>query len=600
MKELGILENAFNVGVKRRVNTLWTASFSLPSDDPKNGLCKHFNYVDIYGASGRHYGLYRIMPAQTKKNLTTDAITYKLEHVLSTLLDDVIEGLLPALINQSTAVNINRILNFQTTRNWVLGRCDFERYFQYSFEDENGLLAPIFSIPKPFDEPYEFTFDTQSYPWKLNIIKPDNKVKSEIRWGKDMIDFDEVSDPTEIVNHIIPKGAGEGVNKLTIESVNGGKKYLEDAQSVAEWGVKKYIWIDQRFTDAGTLKANAQSLLTQWKNPKISFKCDSVDLSIHPDYQHEPQKLLNSITRIIVEEKEYEARIIGDDYIDVIGSEFDVVYEIDNRLDNIADVQADVERRQQVNEAYSQGATNIMAFSYQDNCDSNIPALIPIYIDDDVLYVNTCELTFRTKKFRAYSQATDGGGATVQSTSGGGGATPTSSSSGEVSKTTASGGSLQSSTGFFFPGDDFITMGPAVTDYDIHWHRIPEDRIEHSHTFSIPNHTHNFQIPAHTHTVTIDNHTHDVTLPNHTHKIKHGIYELEEEASTIEIYVDGNKVTLSGKNGDRIDLIPYLAKTNGKVTRGRHEITIHPSSLARIEADIILRVFIQSHLGGTY
>lgn len=39
--------------------------------------------------------------------------------------------------------------------------------------------------------------------------------------------------------------------------------------------------------------------------------------------------------------------------------------------------------------------------------------------------------------------------------------------------------------------------------------------------------------------------------------------------------------------------------SNGKITRSRHIVEILPDGLARIEADLILRVFIQSHLGGT-
>src|SRR5690554_1646871 len=65
LKKLGTLENAHNVSVERRANQLWSASFTLPKNDPKNGLCKHFNYVDIYGPSGRYYGKYRILEIQT-------------------------------------------------------------------------------------------------------------------------------------------------------------------------------------------------------------------------------------------------------------------------------------------------------------------------------------------------------------------------------------------------------------------------------------------------------------------------------------------------------------------------------------------------------
>ncbi len=613
MRELGVLENAFEAAVKRRVNEVWTASFSLPADDPKNELCKHFNYIDIYGDSDRYYGLYRIMPTETKKSERDNTITYKLQHVLSTLMDDVIDGLLPALINRTTRENLQRLLDLQTTKHWVLGEVQFERYFQYAFENENGLLAPILSIPKPFDEPYEFTFDTKTYPWKLNLIRPDNAVKSEIRWGKDMIDFSEVSDPTNIVNYIIPKGAGEGVNQLSIESVNDGKRFLKDDESIAKWGKKPYIWIDQRFSDPESLKANAQSLLNQWKDPAISFSCTSVDLSLLPEYKNET-KILNGVTRIIVEDKEYEARIIGEDFQDVLGREWDVKYEINNQLDDIATTQADLERKMQVNEAYSQGATNIMNFTYQDNCDQNIPALIPIYIDDDVVNINTCELTFRTKKFRAYSRATKSAGQIVKSiTSGGGGATvksSTTSAGGGTQQTASAGGNhrhlvaLHSSNStsqiakqrYYFAGSG--TGGNVIADME----GAPQDLYtfgasgNHTHPVTIPPHQHGFEFQ-------LDNHTHpiQINIEGHEHDVEHEIIELNTIPDRMIIKVDGNTVNFSGTSGDRINLIPYLSKDqDGKVRRGRHEITIQPNGLARIEADVILRVFIQSRLGGIY
>jgi hypothetical protein len=409
----------------------------------------------------------------------------------------------------------------QETKRWVLGQVDFTKYFEYNFENENGLLAPILSVPKPFTEAYEFTFNTQTYPWTLSLIAASNDVKAEIRWGKDMTDFNEVSDPTDIVNYIIPKGTGEGINQLTIAPVNGGLKYLKDDASIAEWGKRSYIWIDKSFENVQLLKDSAQSLLNQWKDPKISFTVGSADLSILPEYSQE-RKVLNGITRIIVDDEEHLARIVGEDISD-ISREYEVSYQINNKLDDIATTQADMERKQQVSEAYSQGATNILNFSYQDNCDENVPAVIPIFIDDDVVNVNTCELTFRTEKFRGYIKSITGGGGNIVETN-----------IKEVNATPSS----------------------------------------HSHLLTIPNHEHS-----------------SVTL---------GITEFDIPTLSIVLRVDGNIVPGATLNMDRIDIVGYLSKSSGQITRGRHEITITPDNPARIEAYVILRVFIQSRLGGTY
>jgi len=614
MRAIGVLENAFSASVQRRANQLWTASFSLPENDPKNNLCKHFNYVEFIGASGRNYGLYRIMPKETRKK--DGIITYQCEHVLATLLDDVIDGYLQ-FTNYTTREVIGALLDLQTTKNWILGQCDFTRYFHYSFENENGLLAPLLSIPQPFDEPYLFTFDTTVYPWVLNLVRPSDEVKAEIRWGKDMMDFNEVVDPTEIVNYIIPKGAGEGVNQLTIESVNGGVKYLKDDASIAEWGLHKYIWVDRRFENPESLKASAQALLNQWKDPKISFECPSTDLSILPEYSHE-QKILYGVTRIIVEEKEYLARIVGESISDILGAEHDVRYEINNKLDDIATVQADIERKIEINEAYSQGATNMLAYSYCDNADPNSPAVIRFYLPEEMVRINKVLLTYETTEFRTYGRATKGGGATTATSSSGGGTTVSSSSGGGVAKSTAAGGgSTQTSSNGggstvsseFSNPTIFIyssTRLPLIdATFDNHYHAIEvNDQLNHrhivnipshTHTVNIPSHTHEFNIPNHTHTVTIPNHTHTVSIPNHTHEIEHGIFLLDRLPTKVTIKVDGNIVPITAIEGEDVDLIPYLSMDEAwRIRRGWHTVEIAPNDLGRINAQLITQFFIQS------
>lgn len=153
MQELGILENAYNVPVDRVVNEVWQSSFSLPKDDPKNELCSHLNYIEIISPTGRNYGMYRIMPTETVKNSSGDMITYKCEHVFSTLLDDVIDGYVQ-FTGYNTRQVLQNILDMQETGRWVLGQVDFDYVYDYAFENENGLLAPILSIPKAFNEPY--------------------------------------------------------------------------------------------------------------------------------------------------------------------------------------------------------------------------------------------------------------------------------------------------------------------------------------------------------------------------------------------------------------------------------------------------------------
>src|SRR5690606_15758394 len=118
----------------------------------------------------------------------------------------------------------------------------------------------------------------------------------------------------------------------------------------------------------------------------------------------------------------------------------------------------------------------------------------------------------------------------------------------------------------------------------------------------IPAHSHEFEVPDHTHDVEIPAHDHEFEVPDHTHGIEYGIFEFDELPTAISIKVDGNTVPYTDLEGERIDLIPYLQKdSSGKINRGRYvEIVITPNNLARINATVTSRLFIQSRIGGTY
>lgn len=646
-----ILENAYNIGYAKEVNAVWQASFCLPLNDPKlkvrtniYGEDEFFitpifkskvkklvkveekprelllKYVEIWD-DDEYIGLFRILPKLTTKNESTQEVKFQCEHVLATLLDSSLFRY-HQLTNYTTTQVLQYLLNQQKHKHWKLGQVDFTRYFHYSWENEN-LLSALFSVPRAFDEPYMWTFDTQTYPWTLNLVKPPTVAVSRIREGYNLIGFEVEENPMSQFNRIYPLGAGEGVNQLTIESVNNGIPYLEDRQPGEE--IREVIWVDRRFTHAEHLKASAKALLDKWKKPIVTWKVSAADVSKITGLGIDKFQV-GTVVRLQLDDfPTMDLRIMKESKSDIKGDPGNIQLEIGNVQEDLSTTQADLERRQQINELYSQGATNILNFTYQDNCDQNIPAVIPFYIDDDVVNVNTVELTFRTKKFRAYSRATEGGGAIVKSTSSGGGTTrttssgggttATSSSGGGVSRSTASGGGSTRSSGRSDGWDKTLVpyiSGPAIPDGNTHVHitTVDADDLDHWHTVQIPSHTHDFSVPNHTHTVTIPNHTHEVTIPNHTHEIelpnhthnvKHEIVELDTLPSSVVIKVDGNTVPHTSTSGDRINLIPYMAKdSDGKITRGRHEVTIQPNGLARIEADLILRVFIQSQLGGVF
>ncbi|WP_438359297.1 phage tail protein [Enterococcus faecalis] len=405
-------------------------------------------------------------------------------------------------------------------------------------------------------------------------------------------------------------------------------------------------------------------MLKKWAQPKISWDVTAADLLKLTDEPLSIDKLRQG-TVIMINTDDFGSinlRIKKETKQDVFGAPQDIQLELGNLSDDFTTTMSDLKRKQEINETYSQGATNILNYSYQDNCEKAYPAEIEFFLDDDVFHVNTVELTFKTKRYRGYTKAVKGGGATVKSTSAGGASTQTSSAGGGsvVSSSAGGGGSTTSgSGGGSYQGGSTNTDGgsaqtssangshdhlmfnviqgppqtlPKITlraggggeiytearggtfrtasaadnhthtvNVPSHSHRFNIDIPAHSHVVSIPNHTHSISVPSHSHQVRIPAHTHQITLPDHSHPLEWGIYEAPSSATSVDIVVDGTTIPVHDTSQQRLNIVNYLRKTSGgKISRGNHTIKIIPNKLARIEAQVICRVFIQSQLGGQF
>lgn len=664
-----ILENAYDVSYEKIENEIGSIEFSMPLYDTKNAMIEALQYVELTDNENEYIGLYRIMPSLVKKDKSNYSIKYTATHVLGTLLDSVLFGYFE-ITNKKTADVINFVLNQQKTKHWILKRCDFTRYFSYAWENENGLADALFSIPKAFDEDYLWEWNTKVYPFELSLVKPPTEPVCRIQEGYNMEGFEIDIDPNNLVNRVYPLGAGEGVNQINIKSVNNNVPYVEDKESIKKYGLVEYVWTDLRFTQPQSLKDNATNMLKKWSIPKVTWKVTAADLIKLTDIPLEIDKLRQG-TVVMINTNEYGSlnlRIKKEAKSDVFGAPQSLDLEIGNVKDDINTTMSDLGRKQQINETYSQGATNILNYSYQDNCESAYPAEIEFYLDDDVFHVNTVELTFKTKRYRGYTKAVKGGGSktitseaggksTQTSSAGGGSVRSTSAGGSSVRSTTSGGGSYQGGstqggggtsqssaaggdhnhTVMRYLGDvgkdetvgtarmyqplgsnfrvilksasmpgDIVTAGSSgnhshTVNIPNHSHGFNINIPAHTHNVSIPSHTHSVNIPNHTHTVQIPSHKHNVVLPEHTHPLEWGIFQASDSASSVDIIVDGTTLPNHETNQDRLNIVNYLKKTSsGKIQRGNHTIKIKPNKLARIEAQVTCRVFIQSQLGGQF
>ncbi|MFK7692851.1 phage tail spike protein [Paenibacillus sp. HJGM_3] len=652
MQKVAYLENADAISYEQPMNKLWKASFTLPANDPKNANCVPFYFVEVFDDRER-VELFRIMPSTAIRSQDGQTITYECEHVLGTLIDDILYQFhTVGNLGVYTSEVIQYVLSRQLTARWQLGAIEFDRQFEYNWENEN-LLSALYSIPSPFVEEYMWTWDTTVYPWTLNLVMPPSIIEAEIRYAMNLRGIDKQVDPRGLCTRLYGLGYGEGVNQLSFADLNSGLPYL-DADTQSQFGVISDVYVDRRIMYPETLLARCQAILEERKIPRVSYTVNAADLSRLTD---QPVYKFRSGQMVRVKDEEMGvsivARIVNKRKPNLYGTPGEVNLEISNKPINVVGLLADLTTKQRINDTYAQGATNVDSHDFADNCDPTHPAVLRFWVPEEAVRINKVTLSYRSEAFRAYSRSIEAAPATTSGSSSstttesapaatsGASSTTTTSAGGAATSgpssttTTASGGAIvdtDSNVQIILPGinpldrTDFsgfhnhgLPNGVILVDKDGGWHTFLESGdhthalYNHAHRINVPSHTHNMehthnvpphihemphthQIPAHSHGM---EHTHQI--PAHTHEIQYGIFE-GATPTTIFVTVDGSSVPGLNINEEDVDLISFLSKDgSGKVQRGTwHEIKITPNDLGRIIATVNTQIFVQSRGGGNY
>lgn len=439
-KLLGVLENADEIAYTLTHNDLWTASFSLPSGEAKNALCQAHNMVRLPDET-RKTGLYRIvgMPS-SEETAEGGRKTYSLEHVMATLLDDVLFGYHEiGGTGVTTAQVIAYILDRQTVRRWTLGVCEFIDQFAYKFENVS-LLSALLSLGNVLTDDFTWDFDTTTTPWTVNLRHADASTGCGIHYMRNMVGIEKTMDASTLVTRLYLLGYGEGVNQLTIRDVNGGLPYI-DADTSAVWGVKSSVFADTRIEDAATLKARGLAVLERYKNPYISYTASAIDLT-RITGQEWDNFMPGKLVRVMDGEHgvDFSARIVSIAKSDVRGRTGDIEITIANTPRDAADSINTLADRMGISELYSQGATNLYSQQFADNADENHPAKMRVFVPSSCVRINQMLLSWTLEPFRAYETGAEAGGATVTTTQSDGASTQTSSAGGASERTSNSGG----------------------------------------------------------------------------------------------------------------------------------------------------------------
>ena len=607
-----MLQNAFDIQEQQSLNALWYLDFKLPATDAKNEFCNAYWYARFNDGE-----LYRMFPNGYNDASDLPYYSYHCEHVLATLLNKVMPGIVTmGGYYQPTPDVLRAILAKQDIQDWVLGECDFSRRFEYGFEKEN-LLAALFSVPQCFDEDYIWTFETKGYPWVLNLKRLNKNAEPvlNVRYGYNRLSYNRQPDYTNHVTKLYAYGSGEGVNQLNINKFTNGLGYiLADKEHIEKYGIRESIWVDRRYENEETLYAAAQSMLNELCDPITSYSCGFIgDVKV------------GEVVNIIDYEQTYVVKKII-----TYGDIDDIQYELSNKQPTLASTIADLANRQRIETTYSQGATNIYSVCFVDNADANNGLDCDFYMPRSMRFVNKVVAKIKYDSFRAYSGTTEQGGSTSSTSAAGGqisstsesGGGGTSAAGGGQSKTSAAGGKSTESTNQFDLASDTGTYGIiSLTGYSgltsttsghshkvpDHMHRIRVTNFAHKHSVTIPSHRHSFEIddhvhelPAHTHSFSLPAHSHTFELPSHKHDIEPGIHRYGNPTQ-VELKVNGNSKGFFEDRSFEVDITEWLANDDGMISRGSFQtLSVIPNDIAHISVSLTVIGFIQSLEGGNY
>jgi len=322
------LHQAFDVGYEQRINELHRAWFSLPYDDPHLSEVTGLRYAEIYSGDER-VDLFRIIKKYKRGTSEKTYYRFECEHVFATLMNDEVKVTLNS--GPGSITSIGDVLALQGTVNWALGSSDFDRQFLYTWEPGTSLLEAMADIPARFGCSYQWTFDTSSYPWTVNLIEPPATVSSYLDRGRNLLGVDEEEDYTQIVTRLYPYGNLAGADQLDITSIEpSGNAYV--STNVATYGLIERIWVDQRYSVAQNLYDAAVSLIAEYSVPRVKYSVAGADLySLSGESIDE--FVLGALVEVTYDDLDIsvQARIVGITKSDVNGAPGDVGIQVANK-----------------------------------------------------------------------------------------------------------------------------------------------------------------------------------------------------------------------------------------------------------------------------
>lgn len=171
-------------------------------------------------------------------------------------------------------------------KQFFAGQITVEGALEYTTEE---YLTTKETLQKALSEPLGGYFKTRyadglayvDYLARSTLLAPQT-----IEFGKNLIDLNRIAKGADIATVIIPLGdkvkdeeGNDTGKRLTIESVNGGADFVQDADAIAQFGVIVKSVIFDGVTDAETLKAKGQAYLANSVKLPETIELTAADLA---------------------------------------------------------------------------------------------------------------------------------------------------------------------------------------------------------------------------------------------------------------------------------------------------------------------------------
>lgn len=184
-------------------------------------------------------------------------------------------------------IKAKSIFNFETENNniddtirlaiagtgWVLVDSNITKRRTVRLKNTNALkvlreIRKVFKIDYRFDSINKKIYVYEQYGSDKGVYFSDELNLTDLKFP---------SDTYEYITRIIPIGK----DGLKISSVNGGKEYIDNFQYTNK--IIEYIWEDNRYTDAQSLKDDAIAKLNELSKPKKVYEANVYDLAKYSD-----------------------------------------------------------------------------------------------------------------------------------------------------------------------------------------------------------------------------------------------------------------------------------------------------------------------------